>query len=359
MSIGYDSAKVPAVTASTTCSSRSTRARSPSTATPRRPARRSPASLMAALAQGGSADDIAPGRRLLPQAEGGRQLPAGRPDAGDHRVRPDAGRHRLGLPATSRRPPSSKGKLDWKVVVPAERRRRRLLLPGHQQGRPAPGGRPAVAGVPLQRRGPEPLAARAVARPVRADAMRKAGTIDKAALAQAARRSTAPRSSLDPEPDRQGQPSTWRTTGRRRSADLPGSATAAAPRAGRRRRRPSARAAGCCRSSATSRIFLIIPTLVVIVGAFLDDGGQFSLGNVQALAQPRCLPAFGNSVHRCRPSPRSSARCSGGLLAWLDRHRPPDGVLRRVITSPAACWPSSAASHWRSRSWPPSGSTAC
>ena len=43
MSIGYDSAKVPAITPSTTCSSRSSRARSRSTATRRRPARRSPA----------------------------------------------------------------------------------------------------------------------------------------------------------------------------------------------------------------------------------------------------------------------------------------------------------------------------
>ena len=39
-----------------------------------------------------------PGRRLLQEAQGGRQLPAGRPDAGDDRVRADPGRHRLGLP---------------------------------------------------------------------------------------------------------------------------------------------------------------------------------------------------------------------------------------------------------------------
>ena len=43
-----------------------------------------------------------PGRRLLRQAQEGRQLPAGRPDPGDHRVRPDPGRLRLGLP--ERRP---------------------------------------------------------------------------------------------------------------------------------------------------------------------------------------------------------------------------------------------------------------
>ena len=44
MSIGYDSAKVPRHhLASTICSSRSSRARSRSTAIPRRPVRRSPA----------------------------------------------------------------------------------------------------------------------------------------------------------------------------------------------------------------------------------------------------------------------------------------------------------------------------
>ena len=41
-------------------------------------------------------------RRVLPQAQGGGQLPAGRPDAGDHRVRPDAGGDRLELPQRQR-----------------------------------------------------------------------------------------------------------------------------------------------------------------------------------------------------------------------------------------------------------------
>ena len=85
-------------------------------------------------------------RRLLRQAQEGRQLPARRPDPGDHRVRPDAGRHRLGLPERAPRPRSCRR---WKVVVPENAVGRRLLLPGDQQGRPAPGGRPAVGGVPL------------------------------------------------------------------------------------------------------------------------------------------------------------------------------------------------------------------
>ena len=62
MSIGYDSAKVPdRSTASTTCSSPSSRARSRSTATRRQAGAAFNGVLMAALANGGSADDIAPG----------------------------------------------------------------------------------------------------------------------------------------------------------------------------------------------------------------------------------------------------------------------------------------------------------
>jgi putative spermidine/putrescine transport system substrate-binding protein len=68
----------------------------------------------------------------------------------------------------------------WQVVVPPNAGRR-LLLPGDQQGRTAPGGRTTVAGVPLQRRGQNLYAAGGV-RPVRADEMLQAGTIDKAAV---------------------------------------------------------------------------------------------------------------------------------------------------------------------------------
>ena len=62
--------------ASTICSSRSTRARSRSTAIRRRPARRSPACMMVALSQGGSADDIAPGVEFFRKLkEAGNFLP--------------------------------------------------------------------------------------------------------------------------------------------------------------------------------------------------------------------------------------------------------------------------------------------
>ena len=53
--------------------------------------------MMVALSQA-ARPTTSPRRRLLRQAQGGRQLPAGRPDTGHHRVGPDPGRHRLGLP---------------------------------------------------------------------------------------------------------------------------------------------------------------------------------------------------------------------------------------------------------------------
>ena len=143
--------------ASPTCSSPSTRARSRSTATRRRPAPRFNGVVMASLGNGGSADDIAPGRRLLQPAQEGRQLPAGRPDPGHHRVRPDPGRDRLGLPQR-RAGRQAQGQDRLEDGRAGERGGRLLLRAGDQQGRAAPGGRPAVAGVPLLRRGPEPLA---------------------------------------------------------------------------------------------------------------------------------------------------------------------------------------------------------
>ena len=53
--------------------------------------------VMAALANGGSADDISAGVTFFNELNDGRQPAAGRPDAGDDRVRADAVRHRLGV----------------------------------------------------------------------------------------------------------------------------------------------------------------------------------------------------------------------------------------------------------------------
>ena len=138
--------------------------------------------MMAALANGGSADDIAPGRRVLPPAQGGRQLPAGGSDAGHDRVRPDPGRDRLGVPQRRRRPPRSRASGTGSSIVPDD----------------------AVVGAfyvqAINKDAPHPAAARlwqeflysdegqniwlqGFARPVRLDAMVAAGTADQDAVA--------------------------------------------------------------------------------------------------------------------------------------------------------------------------------
>ena len=157
MSIGYDSSKVPAPTSVADLLKPEFKGKVALNGDPTQAGAAFSGVVMAALGNGGSADDISQGRRLLRPAEEGRQLPAGRPDPGHHRVRPDAGRHRLGLP--ERRPgreAPGQGRLEDGRA--GERRGRLVLRAGDQQGRPAPRRRPAVAGVPLLRRGPEPVA---------------------------------------------------------------------------------------------------------------------------------------------------------------------------------------------------------
>ena len=288
MSIGYDSAKVPAPPPSPTCSSRSTRARWPSTATRPRPARPSRASQMAAIASGGSADDISKGVDFFSAAEGGRQLPAGRPDAGHDRVRPDPGRHRLGLPQRRRRAPSSA----------------RRLEDGRARRTPSVGGYYVQA---INKDAPHPAAARlwqeflysdegqnlwlkGGARPVRDEAMVKARH-------DRHRRRTPPCRPTEGTPvvltqaqtDKAARP-TSRSTGPTPLADAPAASAAALGR-----RRPVGRRAPCWASSPSSPtppIFLLIPTLVVVVGAFLDGGNRPTLGNVAALAQPPVVSAL-------------------------------------------------------------------
>ena len=103
--------------------------------------------LMVALSQGGSVDDIAPGVEFFRKlAQAGNFLPVD-PTPATNRVRPDTRRHRLELP--ERRQDGEAAELAG--FRTADRDRRRLLLPGDQQGRTASRRRQAVAGIPLQR----------------------------------------------------------------------------------------------------------------------------------------------------------------------------------------------------------------
>ena len=186
------------------------------------------------------------------------------------------------------------------------------------------------------------------ARPVRADAMVEAGTIDQAAY------DALPRSRVTGDRQRGAErrgdevPLVELGKGDRLSRTWQGTASAARP----------ARALPLVPFLALVFFFLIIPTLTVVVASVYQDG-VFSLDRVAALFSDTALTALWRSVvlsgdhgdHRRVP------RRGAGLA---DREQPalvgvPPGRACRC----AACWPSSAVWHWHSRSWPRSGSTAC
>ena len=152
-SIGYDSAKVPEIKDFNDLLKPEFKGKVALNGDPTTASAAANGVLMAAIANGGIGGRHRSGRQLLRQAQGSRQLRAGRPDARDHRIRPDARRHRLGLPECGR----DQEDPDLEGVRTVQRARRWLLLPGDQQGRTPPCRSPALAGVPLQRRGAEPL----------------------------------------------------------------------------------------------------------------------------------------------------------------------------------------------------------
>ncbi|WP_433384348.1 ABC transporter permease [Actinoplanes sp. CA-142083] len=81
-------------------------------------------------------------------------------------------------------------------------------------------------------------------------------------------------------------------------------------------------------------IFLIIPTVVVVVGAFAGDGGGVTFANVKALGDGYILDAFGRSILLSAVSALVGA-ILGALLAYALATAKPQGVLRRVVTSAA------------------------
>ena len=137
----------------------STRARSPSTATRSRPAAGFNGVVMAALANGGSADDIAPGVDFFKKLADIGQPAAGRPD---RRPRsPPARRRSSSTGRTTSRPDRDAQAEGHRLEGRRPERRaagRGVLQRGHQQGRPASCGRPLLGGVRLLAGGPERLA---------------------------------------------------------------------------------------------------------------------------------------------------------------------------------------------------------
>jgi putative spermidine/putrescine transport system permease protein len=83
---------------------------------------------------------------------------------------------------------------------------------------------------------------------------------------------------------------------------------------------------------AYTSIFLLTPTVIVVVGSFLDGNNHPTLGNLSALAQPQIISAF---VHSIVLSAITAVLGSaiGALLAYAVSTARPGGVLRRVVTS--------------------------
>lgn len=81
-------------------------------------------------------------------------------------------------------------------------------------------------------------------------------------------------------------------------------------------------------------IFLIVPTAVVVVQAFLRDDGRPTLGNISALGNPDIVRALVNSVVLSAVTAVLGA-VFGAVIAYAVATAVPHGLLRRTVT--AAC----------------------
>lgn len=78
-------------------------------------------------------------------------------------------------------------------------------------------------------------------------------------------------------------------------------------------------------------IFLLIPTVVVAVGAFRDNAG-FNVSNIRALGDGAVMDALWKSVELSAASALIGG-VLGALLAAVIVAGPPTGLLRRMVTS--------------------------
>ncbi len=97
-------------------------------------------------------------------------------------------------------------------------------------------------------------------------------------------------------------------------------------------RRPSGALLGVVPFFAYVTVFLLIPTVVVVVGAFLGGSGGFTLANLQALGQPAVTSALWHSVVLSSVTAVGGA-VIGAVLAYAVSTGRPDGVLKKFVTS--------------------------
>ena len=172
MSIGYDSAKVPDVTSLQDLLGPEFKGAVALNGDPTQAGAAFSGVMMAAIANGGSADDIAPGVDFFSDLKkAGNFLPVDPTPAPSSPARPR--RHRLGLPG-----PAAAANVDtWKTLVPEE-----AVVAGYYfQAINADAPHPAAARLWqefLYSDEGQNLWLKGGARPVRGDAMNEAGTID-------------------------------------------------------------------------------------------------------------------------------------------------------------------------------------
>ncbi|MET0423261.1 MAG: ABC transporter permease subunit [Actinoplanes sp.] len=111
-------------------------------------------------------------------------------------------------------------------------------------------------------------------------------------------------------------------------------ATTTPQRVARRPRLRGASLLGTVPFFAYVTIFLIIPTLVVVIGAFAGDDGGVTLANVKALTNDYVLDAFGRSITLSAVSALIGA-VLGAVLAYALVTAKPGGLLRRTVTAAA------------------------
>jgi len=97
-------------------------------------------------------------------------------------------------------------------------------------------------------------------------------------------------------------------------------------------RKPLAALPGVVPFFGYTAIFLLVPTLVVVVGAFLDGNNQPTLGNLSALAQPQITAGFIRSILLSAVTSVLGA-VFGALLAYAVSTARQGGFLRRLVTS--------------------------
>jgi putative spermidine/putrescine transport system permease protein len=98
--------------------------------------------------------------------------------------------------------------------------------------------------------------------------------------------------------------------------------------------RPSGALAGVVPFFAYTTVFLLIPTIVVVVGAFLDGSGRPTLDNLKALggSTSSFLPALQHSLVLSVVTAVTGA-VIGAVLAYAVSTARPDGLLKRFVTA--------------------------